>query len=149
VECPSSRYKTELNISKFMTDWCAHKSLEKNSKPWFYVGDRFCNIHHARLRIGCSFLKSHLCNNLHVIDSPYCDHCPNQVEDPYHYFFVCPKFTEQRISLLNDISVISQPRLGIILYGDESLNTDTNCSLVECIHRFIANTGRFKQVQIT
>ena len=28
--------------------------------PWFSVGERFVNIHHTRIRIGCSKLKAHL-----------------------------------------------------------------------------------------
>ena len=34
--------------------------------PWFSVGERFVNIHHTRIRIGCSKLKAHLHFNLHV-----------------------------------------------------------------------------------
>ena len=48
----------------------------------FSFGDRMNNIHHARLRIGCSKLNAHLHYNLHVIDSPYCLSCAEEVEDP-------------------------------------------------------------------
>ena len=40
--------------------------------PWFSVGERFVNIHHARICIGCSKLKAHLHFNLHVEDDPSC-----------------------------------------------------------------------------
>ena len=40
--------------------------------PWFSVGERFVNIHHTKIRIGCSKLKAHLHFNLHVEDDPSC-----------------------------------------------------------------------------
>ena len=52
----------------------------------FYYGKRWPSIHHARLRIGCSKLNSHLYHNLHVIPSPNCS-CGYHNEDPTHFFF--------------------------------------------------------------
>ena len=52
--------------------------------PWFSVGERFVNIHHTRIRIGCSKLKAHLHFNLHVEDDPSC-RCGFGIEDPYHF----------------------------------------------------------------
>ena len=52
-------------------------------------GKRWPSIHHARLRIGCSKLNAHLCLNLHDIPTPQC-RCGHPLEDPKHYFFVCP-----------------------------------------------------------
>ena len=61
----------------------------KNS--WYGQGDRFLDIHHARIRIGCSQLRSQLYHNLHVVDSPACP-CGDMNESPTHYFFHCPLF---------------------------------------------------------
>ena len=56
--------------------------------PWFSVSERFVNIHHTRIRIGCSKLKAHLHFNLHVEDDPSC-RCGSGIEDPYHMPLVC------------------------------------------------------------
>ena len=53
--------------------------------------DRWALIHHARIRIGCSKLKSHLHNNLHVIEEESCQ-CGHRSEDPFHFFFECPRY---------------------------------------------------------
>ena len=55
------------------------------SKTILYYGERWASIHHARLRLGCSKLNSHLCYNLHVIPSPECS-CGAAVEDVAHFF---------------------------------------------------------------
>ena len=69
-------------------------------------GKRWPSIHHARLRIGCSKLNAHLSLNLHVIPSPQC-RCGHPLEDPKHYFFVCPLFYAQRNTLMDTIALLS------------------------------------------
>ena len=64
--------------------------------PWFSVGERFVNIHHTRIRIGCSKLKGHLHFNLHVEDDPSC-RCGFGIEDPYHFLFTCPLYAQIRV----------------------------------------------------
>jgi len=91
---------------------------------WFRVGDRFSNIHHARLRIGSSKLKAHLHFNLFVEDDPSCS-CGFEIEDPYHFFFVCPRYAQNRVILFDSISRIAPdaaPRLSLLLRGDVDLS---------------------------
>ena len=70
--------------------------------PWFSVGKRFVNIHHTRIHIGCSELKAHLHYNLHVEDDPSC-RCGFGIEDPYHFLFTCPLYTQIRVVMLDSI----------------------------------------------
>ena len=48
----------------------------KCSKTWervnrnYYYGSRSLNVQLARMRIGCSNLRSDLCHNLHVEENP-------------------------------------------------------------------------------
>ncbi len=117
-----------------------HKPL---SPPWYSCGERLLNIHHTRIRLGCSMLKSHLCNNLHVIDNPLCDTC-HTVEDPFHYFFVCNRYVNQRVHLfeqLYDSAVI--PRLSILLFGNKECSDDKNKTIFITVQDYIKNTGRF------
>jgi hypothetical protein len=109
-----------------------------------YYGKRWPNIYHARIRIGCSNLHEHLCNNLHVIPSPECD-CGHSVEDPMHYFFMCPLFNAQRISLMNTIIALSVDNsLDTLLYGDPNAANDQNYQVFEAVHQFLVDTKRFE-----
>jgi hypothetical protein len=112
---------------------------------WFSVGDRFSNIHHARLRIGCSKLKAHLHFNLFVEDDPSCG-CGFEIEDPYHFFFVCPRYAQNRVILFDSISRLvpdTAPRLSLLLRGDVNLSVDKNTAICEYVQAFIKTTGRF------
>ena len=95
---------------------CTFKTLLLKHFPrpvkhiWFNTGNRFLNIHHTRIRLGCSKLKSDLHFNLFVEDDPFCT-CDRVIEDAYHYFFICPNYNDQRLVLLNYVSQITEPRL--------------------------------------
>ena len=60
---------------------------------FYHSCDRWADglIHHSRIRIGCSKLKSHLFNNLHVTEEESCQ-CGHRSEDPFHFFFECPSY---------------------------------------------------------
>ena len=61
-----AKTKPTLNSFKFY--------LKKKDKPkkLYYVGNRMLSVYHARLRMGCSSLNSHLALILHVKDNPSC-----------------------------------------------------------------------------
>ena len=92
-------------------------------RSWFSIGERFINIHHSRIRLGCSKLKAYLHFELHVEDSPHCA-CDQVNEDPHHYFFLCPFYKVQRVQMMNDLSQYTTgiPRLSHILYGNDALS---------------------------
>ena len=120
-----------------------YPSLLKRS--WFSMWERFINIHHSRIRLGCSKLKAHLHFELHVEDSPHCA-CDQVNEDPYHYFFVCPFYKVQRVQMMNDLSqyITGIPRLSHILYGNDALSETYNKYIFIIVHKFIKDTERFK-----
>jgi len=113
-------------------------------KEILYYGSRWASIHHSRIRIGCSKLNHHLCNNLHVIPSPQC-HCGHVCEDPQHYFFHCPLFNNMRDKMLDDIFQItnSPATLEILLHGDSLLDLHTNKRIFNAVHVFLKETKRF------
>lgn len=125
-----------------------NKLLTTRPIPWYYVGDRWSNIHHARLRIGCSFLKSDLYNNLHVIDSPVCP-CGHPVEDAYHFFFECSLFTPQRVALFDSLVACPTINLRTLLHGDDTLTNPENEYITHAVHTFIKDTNRFNSHYVT
>jgi hypothetical protein len=108
-----------------------------------YYGKRWPSIQHARIRIGCSKLNEHLCNNLHVLPSPQCS-CGWAIEDNMHYLFMCPQYNAQRIQMMNNIANIPvEINLDTLLYGDSDATDDNNYQLIEAVHQFILDTKRF------
>ena len=64
-------YKNSHSLNTFCRALKCHiKSTLKT--PWYGQGDRFLDIQHTRIRLGCSKLKSHLYYNLFVEDNPHC-----------------------------------------------------------------------------
>ena len=113
--------------------------------PWYGTGDRLCDIHHTRMRLGCSLLKGHLHYNLHVEDDPSC-RCGNEIEDPYHFFFVCPLYDNQRRMLLESLSHSIPdvaPRLSILLRGDPRSTNTINEHIFNFVHVYFKDTKRF------
>ena len=62
--------------------------FNSDSKILYYYGQRWANVHHSRMRIGCSGLNYDLHTNLHVINSPSC-RCGAPQETANHYFIEC------------------------------------------------------------
>jgi hypothetical protein len=110
----------------------------------YYFGRRKEAIAHARLRIGCSFLKAHLCHYLHVIDDPACS-CPTRVEESSeHYLLYCPIYHNQRQVMYNqllglNIVIIDE---NLLLYGNPNLDLLTNKKIFKIVHQYITDTAR-------
>ena len=108
----------------------------------YYYGERWPSVHHARMRIGCSKLNSDLFYNLHVINNPTCQ-CGALAENPYHYFFECANYQDQRDSLFQSISDINDIQLNTLLFGNPELSLVQNQTIFEAVHKFINSTKRF------
>ena len=118
------------------------KPKREKSKEIYYYGERWPSIHHARIRMGCSKLNSHLHFNLHVIPLPQCQ-CGFRNEDSLHYFFICPRYIQQRAQLLDTVSLITDVNLDILLNGSVECSMQQNRAIFDAVHEFIVNTGRF------
>ena len=112
-------------------------------KPWYDCGDRMLSIHHARLRLGCSGLKGHLHFNLHVEDDPDCMLCGMEIENSAHYFLRCRYHQEYRNVLFEAISLLTEPSLQVILYGDSNLTLQNNIDIALSVQNFIKTSNRF------
>ena len=134
---------TSVKLSKSLSEFKHAIQKPKYDKhKILYYGSRWPSIHHARLRLGCSKLKSHLTYNLHVLDDPYCT-CGFGVEDPIHFFFTCPHYSVQRTLRNNTVAPITLFTLHNLLYGDNNLSLDENKVIFDAVHRFLEETQRF------
>lgn len=92
--------------------------------------------------MNCSSLSAHL-YNMHIIDDPSCP-CGHEYEDCLHCLIMqCPLFIRARTVFMNTINTISTWNLNILLYGDDKLSIDNNKLIVEAVHRYLSETGRF------
>ena len=110
--------------------------------PLYYYGKRWSNIHHARLRMGCSGLNQHLFKNLHVIRSPQCS-CNEGVETPHHFFMECKHFVTQREHLVRAVTGLCNFELDKLLFGDTTLSHNDNLLIFDAVHRYFEDTKRF------
>ena len=69
----------------------------KRPPKYYYVGTRLGKVLHARLRMECSSLNSHLYHK-NIVDSPSC--LCGGFESAYHFLFVCPRFAAARNSYI-------------------------------------------------
>lgn len=104
-------------------------------------GSRKWNIIHTQLRLKCSNLKSHLVL-LHVSDDPVCL-CNFDIEDNYHFFFICPLYHIERQKMLNDLRNICNVTLDIVLYGSSNLDLATNKKIFSIVQTYIEKSCRF------
>ena len=116
----------------------------KDNFKLFCHGDRFPNIIHSRLRVGCSRLNSDLCVNLRVINDPSCL-CGARSENSFHYFMECPLLNDLRLDLFDSISTITDCHidLDLLLYGNTELNLLSNQLMFTEVHKFIQLSNRF------
>ena len=119
----------------------------KCSKTWkrvnrnYYYGSRSLNVQLARMRIGCSNLRSDLCHNLHVEENPSCQ-CGFPEEDCAHYFFHCTLYTNQRRQLFRTIDP-STVNMSTILHGDNNKCIDENIRMFDAVYQYITDTRLF------
>ena len=109
---------------------------------FFLVGDRFLQIHHARIRNKCSNLNNDLFNN-HLRDSKQCM-CGNLCEDAEHFFFRCQLYTNQRLQLFTNTRQYHPLSCQKLLFGNEHLSDEENSDLFKIVHQYIKQTRRFE-----
>ena len=81
-----------------------------DSEILYFYEQRWANVHHSRMRIGCSGLNYDLQINLLVINSLSC-RCGAPQETAYHYFMECILYDDQRLELIDVVSVIMSIRV--------------------------------------
>ena len=88
---------------------------------YYFIGDRYSQINHVRLRTNCSALKEHLFAK-NIVADPYCS-C-GAVENNKHFLLECPACNDIRQDMLNEIISITNPTIDILLFGNTALNDE-------------------------
>ena len=81
---------------------------------------------------------------MQIIDSPLCS-C-GRLEDTYHYFFTCTKYTTARNDLFNEIFRIENLNIvntHVLLWGDSSISNTDNKHLFNLVQHYIKASERF------
>jgi hypothetical protein len=133
---------TRLNRSNIPKDRI-NNDMDSCNPNFRYFGIRWCNVHHARLRMNCSQLNSDLYYNLHVIANPSCL-CGHLNETASHFFLECPLYRNERDVLLNGLPQNCIATISLLLYGSP-LHTDAENSIIcNLVHEFIKKSNRFR-----
>ena len=132
--------KSSATISSFKTHM--REKFKCPSVPnHFIVGNRFYSVIHARLRNGCSALNFDLHRN-HLSEVTFCQ-CGSPVEDAEHYFFKCPKYVNERITLFRATRQFHPLSTSALLIGKQSLSQRENDILFQHVQSFLKQTRRF------
>ena len=89
--------------------------------PYFYSGERRCQILHTRLRLGCSSLNSDLFKN-HLRDNDSC--ACGSPETAEHFLCICSNYDNIRRTTLQQIQVPFNTN--ILLCGCPLYDNQTN-----------------------
>ena len=106
----------------------------------------------TRLRTGLSHLREHKCKHSFQDSWNSVCRCGTDVKSCVHYFLHCPLFQNERLILLNIVKNIdsklfdSDLRLTqILLFGDKSLDVNTNSSILNATIDFVLSSKRFEE----
>ena len=120
----------------------ALKQKDREVNVLYYYGERWAQVHHSRLRMGCSKLKADLFYKLHVIDNCICA-CGYHIENASHYFLSCPQYHDIRQDLIATITNITRINIKTILFGDNLLQPVENKIIFDAVPKFIKLPQRF------
>ncbi len=128
------------------------KQFFRQVNPFYAYEKENANIHHTRLRLGLSHLRSHLFT-YNLIDDPMCQHCLIENETTEHFLLRCPSFTVPRMLYLQGLNNILDHNyianlsdndiVHLFLHGDLALSNTTNFDLFSMAQSYIIDTSRF------
>ena len=105
MECSGPKFKKAKSLNAFRD--CQKKAVNSKYKtnPLFHHSNGQEAINHTRIRLGLSGLASKRFEYNHI-DDPKCTRCPSNIEDPVHFFLVCPVFDDDRADLIQNLCEI-------------------------------------------
>ena len=110
---------------------------------YYFGGNRFLSVMHARIRNKCSGLNSDLFH-IYLRNSQLCTSSV-EPEDAEHHFFRCIPFVIQRLHFLNSIQHLNPLNVNDLLLGKPSLTERENKKkkIFVSVQEYIQQTGRF------
>ena len=106
--------------------------------PYFYLGNRYIQIFHCRLRLGISNLNYDLFRR-HLINDPACS-CGYAAETSEHFLLYCPIYNDIRNQSINNLNVQD---VSILLFGSSNLSVPENNKIFLNVQTFISLSKRF------
>ncbi len=142
--------KNSPSLSAFKAKY--KRDLLKTPNPHYLYEHGDANIHHTRLRLGLSNLKSHLFT-YNLVQSPICG-CGLESETTEHYILRCPTFGVARIQMYHtlldivDHSVLVNLKkdsdiVNLFLFGHSDLSHDKNELVFKMAQTYINQSERF------
>ena len=107
----------------------------------------------SRVRLGLSHLREHkFKHSFQDALNPICN-CGKDIETPCHYLLSCPNYDVEWNALLNNIRRIAPNILNqndsqiahVLLFGDASLNSEINTSILNSTIDYFFATNRFNE----
>ena len=102
------------------------------------AGSRIGQILHARLRMGCSSLNSHLYSK-NIVPSLSCAY--SEFESCYHFFLHCPRYANVRNTYLS--GYLHTPSVQELLHGKVTATDEDNETMFCHVQEFIVKSKRF------
>ena len=130
-----SDIKSAISVASFK--YRLNRDLEKPPR-YYNIGTRIGQILHARLRMECRALISHLYRK-NIVPSPSCICCG--FESPYHFLFVCSRYNVARNRYLQN-NLMNYSTINL-LFGMENEPAPDNETLFLQVQDFIINSRRF------
>jgi hypothetical protein len=125
--------------------------------PLYHHNNNRAAINQTRMRLGLSALSSQRFDYNHI-DSPKCNFCNSNKEDPIHFFMTCPTFAVPRPELMiNACEILSHYDIQVdfrrrrfrifftesLLSGSDILSLVDNKKLMDICQKYIRETKRF------
>ncbi len=144
------KYRYAPSLSSFKANYKNGMLRSPNNLHLYELED--ANIHHTRLPLGLSHLKSHLLT-YNLINSPLCG-CGLEAETTEHYILRCPSFGVARIEMYHTMVEILDNHLlttlirdsdivNLFLFGHNELSFDKNMLVFKMVQTYINNSERF------
>ena len=130
------------SISKFKKE-LKNDSLLCKTETFYLYGPMKLNIILTQFLCSASFLNNDLFR-ANIIKDPSC-HCGSDIEDVYHYFFVCPKYTLCRKTLFHNLNWLSENFVldtKLLICGHLELLNEQNIQIFKQVQNFIKRSNR-------
>lgn len=137
--------RQQQTISQFKSKLKDYVYKRDKVPVYYFSGDRYLNVIHARLRNNCSSLKADLFR-ANLVDNSACE-CGHINESANHFLLECKKYVLSRLILYLDLNRLNIDNIEIstdlLLYGSTELPVQTNYQLFSFVQKYIKDTGRF------
>ena len=137
----------DVNVRESPTISAFKRLIKSRVDPWkppsyYFIGDRFFNIIHTRIRHRSSSLNGDL-HRVNFTNDPGCA-CGWVIEDAIHYLLECCLYDEARTHLKNNLHFLEELKIETLLFGDDSLSDQMNLLIFKAVQLYIKQTKRFK-----